>query len=106
LDDTSNNNDTTLYRSNHLSLTLPGQKQQPFGYVRDDPYTAVLLEESEKLYEKLTTRLTNEAMAAAAAAIKESSLSLPITNNRKNYTYKIEEPRYNNQSQTYRVPLQ
>jgi hypothetical protein len=41
---------------------------------------AVILEEAEKLYNKLTTKLTNEIIAAAAA-IRVSSLSLPVTNN-------------------------
>ena len=97
--DISNNTNGSSY----LSL-MSEQPQQSSSYISGNIYSALILEESEKLYNKLITKLTNEAMAAAAAAIKESSLSLPITNNRKNYTYKIEEPRYNNQSQTYRVP--
>jgi hypothetical protein len=74
--DISNNNDTTSYGSNCLSLTLPGG-QQSSSYISDDIYTAVILEESEKLYNKLVIKLTNESMAAAAA-IKESSLPLPL----------------------------
>jgi hypothetical protein len=69
-----NNTDTTSYGSNHLSFISEQQEQQQ---LFNDIYSALILEESEKLYEKLTTRLTNEAMAAAAAAIKESS-SLPL----------------------------
>jgi chromosome segregation ATPase len=76
LSDISNNNDTTSYGSNCLSLTLPGE-QQSSSYIGDDIYTVVILEESEKLYNKLVIKLTNEAMAAAAA-IKESSLPLPL----------------------------
>jgi hypothetical protein len=78
LNDISNNNDTdtTSYGSNCLSLTLPGE-QQSSSYISDDIYTVVILEESEKLYNKLVIKLTNEAMAAAAA-IKESSLPLPL----------------------------
>jgi hypothetical protein len=72
----SNNNETTSYGSNCLSLTLPGE-QQSSSYISDDIYTVVILEESEKLYNKLVIKLTNEAMAAAAA-IKESSLPLPL----------------------------
>jgi hypothetical protein len=74
--DISNNNDTTSYGSNYLLLTLPGG-QQSSSYISDDIYTAVILEESEKLYNKLVIKLTNESMAAAAA-IKESSLPLPL----------------------------
>jgi hypothetical protein len=32
----------------------------------------LILEEAEKLYNKLTTKLTNDVIAAAAAAIRES----------------------------------
>jgi hypothetical protein len=43
---------------------LPGeQQQQSF----NDNYTAVILEEAEKLYNKLTTDLTNRVIASAAA---------------------------------------
>jgi hypothetical protein len=73
----SNNNDTTSYGSNCLSLTLPGGQQSSSYISDDDIYTAVILEESEKLYNKLVIKLTNESMAAAAA-IKESSLPLPL----------------------------
>jgi hypothetical protein len=77
LNDISNNDtDTTSYGSNCLSSTLPGE-QQSSSYISDDIYTVVILEESEKLYNKLVIKLTNEAMAAAAA-IKESSLPLPL----------------------------
>jgi hypothetical protein len=37
------------------------QQQQSF----NDIYTALILEEAEKLYNKLTTELTNRVMAAA-----------------------------------------
>jgi hypothetical protein len=78
LNDISNNTDITSYGSNYLSLTLPGeQHQQSFSCLNDDICTTVILEQAEKLYNKLVIKLTNEAMAAAAA-IKESSLSLPL----------------------------
>ena len=50
------------------------QQQQSF----NDSYTALILEEAEKLYNKLTTELTNMVMVAAvdATAIRASS-SLP-----------------------------
>jgi hypothetical protein len=95
--DISNNNTTSVYGSNYLSLmSLRQDRQQSF----NDSYTALILEESEKLYNKLTTKLTNDIMAAAAAM---SASSLPPANNRqklthKNDTYQTEEPRYNNQS--------
>jgi hypothetical protein len=38
---------------------LSGQQQQQSF---NDSYTALILEESEKLYNKLTTRLTNKIM--------------------------------------------
>jgi hypothetical protein len=77
LNDISNNvTDTTSYGSICLSSTLPGE-QQSSSYISDDIYTVVILAESEKLYNKLVIKLTNEAMAAAAA-IKESSLPLPL----------------------------
>jgi hypothetical protein len=63
LNDISNN--TTSYGSNYLSLTLPGQQQQQsFRYISDDDIcTAVILEESEKLYNELITKLTNSVIA-------------------------------------------
>ena len=94
-----NDTDTTSYGSNFLSFRMSGQwqQQQSSSYLNDDIYSAVILEEAEKIYNKLTTKLTNDVIAAAAA-IRASSLPLPVTNNRQNDTYKIEEPRYNNQS--------
>jgi hypothetical protein len=68
--DISNNNDTSD-GSNCLSLMLPGQQQQSFSYLNDDIFTAVILEEAENLYNQLTTKLTNEVMAAAGS-IRES----------------------------------
>jgi hypothetical protein len=57
----------TTYGSNYTSLTLSGQQhQQSF----NDTYTALILEESEKLYNKLTTELTKKTMAAAASVMK------------------------------------
>jgi hypothetical protein len=54
------------------------QQQQSF----TDTYIALILEEAEKLYNKLITELTNRVMAARALAIKESSS--PTANNRQN----------------------
>ena len=62
--DNPNNNTAISYGSNYPSLMLSGQQQhqqQSF----NDIYTALILEEAEKLYNKLITELTNKAMAAA-----------------------------------------
>jgi hypothetical protein len=44
-------------------------QQQSF----NDSYTALILEEAEKLYNGLTTELTNRVIAAAAGTIRASS---------------------------------
>jgi len=83
LNDISNNNNSTIYASNYHSLAL-SEQEQPFRYISDDGYTALILEQSEKLYNALTTKLTNDVIAAMAAAIRtssSSSLSLPSNNN-------------------------
>ena len=71
MNDISNNDtDTTSYGSDCLSLMLLGQEQQQqqsFRYVNENICSVVILEESEMLYNKLITKLTNEAMAAATA---------------------------------------
>jgi predicted RNase H-like nuclease (RuvC/YqgF family) len=61
LNDSSNND--TSNASNNNSLILSGQ-QQPSIYLNDDICTAVILEEAEKIYNMLTTKLTNEVLAA------------------------------------------
>ena len=79
------NNNATSYSSNYLSLMSSGgqqQQQQSF----NDTYTALVLEESEKLYNKLTTELTN-GVIAAATTMTASSLSSPSIGNKK-ITYK------------------
>jgi hypothetical protein len=85
---------------------LSGQQQQQSF---NDSYTALILEEAEKLYNELTTKLTNRVIVTAAAAIRaSSSFSLPSANNNQklthnnDYTYQIEEARYNdNQPEIY-----
>src|SRR5215208_3928749 len=55
---------SATYGPNYPSLILSGrqhQQQQSF----NDIYSALILEESEKLYNKLTTELTNRIMAVA-----------------------------------------
>ena len=91
-----NNNNAISYGSNYPSLMSGEQQQQAF----NDTYTALILEEAEKIYNKLTTELTNRIMASAAAAISASSLP-PLDNMQKlthkeNNTYQTEELRYNN----------
>jgi hypothetical protein len=74
-------------------------EQQSF----NDICTAVILEESEKLYNKLTTKLTN-VIIAAVAAVRAASLPIMPSNNMQNLTHKndeIEEPRYLNQPEIY-----
>jgi hypothetical protein len=75
----NSNNTTISYGSNYPSLMLSGrqhQQQQSF----NDIYTALILEEAEKLYNKLTTELTNSVIAAAAEDIWALSLPLPANN--------------------------
>jgi hypothetical protein len=75
LNDISNNNDTDLtsYESNFLSLMLPEQQQQQsFSYRNDDIYSAVILGETEKLYNTFITKLTNGVMATASVASRTS----------------------------------
>ena len=96
----------TTYGSNYLSLMSSGRKQQQQQSFNDS-YTALILEGAEMLYNKLTTELTNRAMAATAAAIRESSLPQQDDYNRQKLTHKndvyaeIEEPRNNNQPEIY-----
>ncbi|HZA68975.1 MAG TPA: hypothetical protein VE548_04690 [Nitrososphaeraceae archaeon] len=82
LNDISNND--ISYGSSYPQLMLSGQHQQPlFIYISDDPHTTLILEETEKFYNKLTTKLTN-GIIAASTTIRKSLLTLPPTNNRKN----------------------
>jgi hypothetical protein len=78
--DNSNNNTTINYGSNYTSLMLPGQHQQQSF---NDTYASLILKEAEKLYNELTTDLTNWNIAATAT-IRESSLPLPTHNNNRN----------------------
>jgi hypothetical protein len=70
---------SATYGSNYLSLMSSEQQQhqqQPF----NDNYTALILEEAEKLYNKLMTELTNRL----TGAVRGASLPLPTYNNNIN----------------------
>jgi hypothetical protein len=58
-----------------------GQQRQQQSF--NDSYTALILEETEELYNKLTTELTNRVIGATAT-IRESSLPLPSYDNNRN----------------------
>jgi hypothetical protein len=96
--DNSSNNTPINYGSNYPSLMSSGrqqQQQQSF----NDTYTALILEEAEKLYNELTTELINRVIATATAM--RASLLPPLDNmqkltHKKNNTYQREELRYNN----------
>jgi hypothetical protein len=70
---TTNNTITTSYESNSLSL-MSGRQQHQQSF--NDNHTALVLEEAEKLYNDLTTKLTDKVIAATAASIKASSIPL------------------------------
>ncbi len=75
-----NSNNTISYGSNYPSLMLSAQQQQQSF---NDSYTALILEEAEKIYNDLSIKLTNTVMAAAAVAIRISSLPSIGNNNNK-----------------------
>jgi transposase len=90
----NSNNTLFSYGSNYPSLMLSGRQQQQ--QLFNDSYIALISEESEKLYNKLTTKLTNRIMAAAAGSTAIRTSSLPTANNRqtelvhKNNAYQTE----------------
>jgi transposase len=61
----------TTYGSNYPSLMLSGRQQQQQSF--NDSYTALILEEADKLYNVLTTKLTNMILTATVVANSESS---------------------------------
>jgi hypothetical protein len=56
----------TTYRSNYLSLMSSGRQQHQQQQSFNDSYTALILEEAEKLYNRLITELIDRIMASAA----------------------------------------
>jgi hypothetical protein len=83
---TSAETTSTTYGSNYLSLVSSGRQQHQQSF--NDNYTALILEESEKLYNNLTTELTNRAIAAADAGIRATSLPSLANNNEQTLTHK------------------
>jgi hypothetical protein len=75
----NSNNTPISYGSNYPSLTLSGRQYQQQSF--NDSYTALISEESEKLYNELITEFTNRAISAAAAEAIRASSSLPSINN-------------------------
>jgi hypothetical protein len=64
--DTSVQTTSAAYGSNYLSLISSGREQHQQQQSFNDTYTALILEEAEKLYNELTIELTNLSIAAAA----------------------------------------
>jgi hypothetical protein len=86
--DNSNNTTVSFGSDYHYpSLMLSGLQHQQQYF--NDSYTALILEEAEKLYNHLTTELTNRVMAGAAVAIRASSLPVPGNNNKQKLSHKI-----------------
>jgi hypothetical protein len=56
---------STTYGSNYLSLATGRQDQQQQSF--NDTYTALILQEAEKLYNKLTTEFTNRIIAKSCS---------------------------------------
>jgi hypothetical protein len=82
----NSNNTNIIYGSNYPSLMLSGRQQQQQSF--SDSYTALILEEAGKIYNKLTTELTNRAIAAADAGIRATSLPSLANNNEQTLTHK------------------
>ena len=64
------------YGSNYLSL-MSGREQHQQSF--NDTYTALIIEEAEKLYNDLTTKLTNEVMEQPE----------PLEHHRYRYHYRL-----------------
>jgi hypothetical protein len=97
----SNNNTAISYGPNYPSLMLSGRRQQQQSF--NDSYTALILEEAEKLHNKLTIELANSVCCGCIfRASPLPSLGNNTTNQKLAYkidnTYQTEESRYNNQS--------
>ena len=76
----NSNNTAISYGSNYSSLMSSGRQHQQQSF--NGIYTALILEESEKLYNKLIIQFTS-GVITASPTIRESLLSLPSSNNNK-----------------------
>jgi transposase len=81
------NNIAISYRPNYPSFMLSDQQRQEQSF--NARYAALILEEAEKLYNKLITEFTNRGVAAAAS-IRASSLAVPGNNNKQKLSHKID----------------
>ena len=66
------------------------REQQSSSYISDDIYSAVILEEAERLYNELTTKLTNEVLVASTVYVSASSLPSQSNNNNQRLIHKID----------------
>ena len=83
----NSNNTPIRYGSNYHSLMLSGRRQQQSF---NDSYTALILEEAEKLYNKLKPELTNSTIAEAADTRESSLPSLGNNTNKQKLSHKID----------------
>jgi hypothetical protein len=72
--DNPNNTTTISYGPNYYPSLISSGRRQQQQQSFNDTYTALILEESEKLYNQLTTELTNKIIAAAVS-MRTSSLT-------------------------------
>jgi hypothetical protein len=70
----NSNNITISYGSEYPSLMSSGRQQQYQQQSFSDTYSALILEESEKLYNQLITEFTNRVMVAAAAGTNNNDI--------------------------------
>jgi hypothetical protein len=74
---------TTTYGSNY-PLLMTGRQQQHQQQSFNGRYAALILEESEKIYNKLTTEFTNRVISA----VRATSLPSLTNNNEQILTHK------------------
>jgi transposase len=89
---------STPYGSNYLSLMLSGRQQHQQSF--NASYTALILEEAEKLYNKLTTKLANDVIAASGVDNRASALS--ANNNRQKLSHRNDN-RYRDENTETRI---
>ena len=64
---------------------LSGQQQQSFSYLNDDTYTALILEEAEKLYNQFITNLTNVFYGSSGSMLGDHRYRYQLTITPRNY---------------------